>query len=119
MQPLALPPATACAPARNRTRLQPHTRSRCVAEATFTSLGLQSPAPRAALPAEPAAADKRDASAQLTSCVLPSRATDVLNPAMRSFFAKGSEAAAAANQQGATPAGGASASASSADRLGP
>ena len=119
MQPLALPPATACAPARNRTRLQPRTRSRCVAEATFTSLGLQSPAPRAALPAEPAAADKRDASAQLTSCVLPSRATDVLNPAMRSFFAKGSEAAAAANQQGATPAGGASASASSADRLGP
>ena len=46
-------------------------------EATFTSLGLQSPAPRAALPAEPAAAEKRDASAQLTSCVLPSRATDV------------------------------------------
>ena len=52
----------------------------CVAEATFTSLGMQSPAPRAAPPAE---AEKRDAGSTLTSCVLPSRATDVLNPAMR------------------------------------
>jgi len=61
----------------------------CVADETWEQFGLTSPAPRAV--ATDAAAKPGET---LTSCVLPSRATDVINPAMRSFFSKSAGTAA-------------------------